>query len=83
MSTAGHFTADCTAVVIGRNTCWRLLLVTGIKPSRTACHTCPETLALLREPKIHIRADETRAAVALYNKLADEGAVSGLFHPIC
>src|SRR6185503_8058226 len=42
--------------------------------------TCPETLALLQERGIPVHVEETRAAVALYNKLAQDRAVGGLFH---
>ena len=42
--------------------------------------TCPETLAYLRGKGITVHVDETNAAVALYNKLAETQAVGGLFH---
>src|SRR5512138_1901964 len=42
--------------------------------------TCPETLALLRDRQIPVHVEETRAAVALYNKLAEDAPVGGLFH---
>ena len=45
--------------------------------------TCSETLALLRERQILVHLEETRAAVALYNKLAEEVQVGGLFHSTC
>jgi hypothetical protein len=45
--------------------------------------TCPETLALLRERGICVHVEETRAAVALYNELAANHAVGGLFHSTC
>jgi hypothetical protein len=45
--------------------------------------TCPETLALLRERRIPVHVEETRAAVALYNRLAEETLVGGLFHSTC
>jgi hypothetical protein len=45
--------------------------------------TCPETLALLRERRVSVHVEETRAAVALYNRLAAEIAVGGLFHSTC
>jgi hypothetical protein len=45
--------------------------------------TCPETLALLRERGIPVHVEETRAAVALYNKLAADKPVGGLFHSTC
>lgn len=45
--------------------------------------TCPETLALLRERGIPVHVEETRAAVALYNRLAAGTPVGGLFHSTC
>lgn len=45
--------------------------------------TCPETLAYLHDKGITVHVDETKAAVALYNKLADSEAVGGLFHSTC
>ena len=45
--------------------------------------TCPETLALLRDRQIPVHVEETRAAVALYNKLAEDAPVGGLFHSTC
>jgi hypothetical protein len=45
--------------------------------------TCLETLALLRERGIPVHVEETRAAVALYNQLASETPVGGLFHSTC
>jgi hypothetical protein len=45
--------------------------------------TCPETLALLRDRGIPVHVEETRAAVELYNKLAEEAQVGGLFHSTC
>ena len=45
--------------------------------------TCPETLELLRDRGIPVHVEETRAAVALYNKLAEAHAVGGLFHSTC
>ena len=45
--------------------------------------TCPETLALLRDRGIPVHVEETRAAVELYNKLAEEARVGGLFHSTC
>jgi len=45
--------------------------------------TRPETLAMLRSRGIPVHVEETRAAVALYNKLAEEHAVGGLFHSTC
>jgi hypothetical protein len=48
-----------------------------------ALRTCPETLALLRDREIPVYVEETRAAVALYNKLAEDTQVGGLFHSTC
>jgi hypothetical protein len=45
--------------------------------------TCPETLELLRDRGIRVHVEETRAAVALYNELAGDHAVGGLFHSTC
>jgi len=45
--------------------------------------TCPETLELLRRRGITIHVRETRAAVALYNRLAGDQPVGGLFHSTC
>jgi hypothetical protein len=45
--------------------------------------TCPETLEMLRKRGIAVHIEETRAAVALYNQLAKQHAVGGLFHSTC
>lgn len=45
--------------------------------------TCPETLALLQDRNIPVHVEETRAAVELYNRLAETEAVGGLFHSTC
>lgn len=45
--------------------------------------TCPETLEFLRERHISVHVEETRAAVELYNRLAETQAVGGLFHSTC
>ncbi len=45
--------------------------------------TCPETLAYLRERGIPVHVEETRAAVELYNRLAQTEPVGGLFHSTC
>src|SRR5262245_28188851 len=45
--------------------------------------TCPETLALLNERGIPVHVAETRAAAALYNRLAADTPVGGLFHSTC
>jgi len=48
-----------------------------------ALKTCPATLDLLRERGIPVHVAETRAAVALYNRLASLQRVGGLFHSTC
>ena len=45
--------------------------------------TCPETLDLLRARGVAVHIEETRAAVALYNQLAELYDVGGLFHSTC
>ena len=45
--------------------------------------TCPATLELLSGRGIVVHVLETRAAVALYNELAQARAVGGLFHSTC
>ena len=45
--------------------------------------TCPETLELLRQSGVEVHVEETRAAVQLYNRLADTRPVGGLFHSTC
>jgi hypothetical protein len=45
--------------------------------------TCPETLELLRQRGIPVHVEETRAAVELYNRLAETERVGGLFHSTC
>jgi len=45
--------------------------------------TCPETLRLLQDRGIRVYVEETKAAVDLYNKLAEKEAVGGLFHSTC
>lgn len=61
----------CTVVVLSRGMERRLELA-------------PETRAYLRERGITLVVDETREAVARYNRLAESGAlVGGLFHSTC
>ena len=48
-----------------------------------ALRTCPETLQMLRNKGIPVHVEETKAAVALYNKLAGTELVGGLFHSTC
>jgi hypothetical protein len=38
---------------------------------------------MLRTRGIRVHVEETRAAVALYNELAKQQAVGGLFHSTC
>lgn len=45
--------------------------------------TCPETLDLLSARGVAVHVEETRAAVALYNQLAELHNVGGLFHSTC
>ena len=45
--------------------------------------TCPETLQMLDESGIPVHVEETRTAVKLYNKLAKDKLVGGLFHSTC
>lgn len=45
--------------------------------------TCPETLTMLEERGIPVHVEETRAAVSLYNRLAETQPVGGLFHSTC
>ncbi len=44
---------------------------------------CPETLELLRSRGVTFHDAETKAAVELYNKLAEAELVGGLFHSTC
>ena len=49
-----------------------------------ALHTADETLKLLKLRGIRFHIEKTKAAVALYNQLAETGAqVGGLFHSTC
>jgi hypothetical protein len=43
----------------------------------------PATLRYLEERGVDVRVAETREAVKLYNELADEVSVAGLFHSTC
>jgi len=49
----------------------------------TRLKVCPETLELLRREGIAAHVLSTGKAVALYNQLAGERAVGGLFHSTC
>src|SRR6266545_7181230 len=42
---------------------------------RLALQTCPETLKMLRNKGVRVHIEETRAAVELYNKLAEHEQV--------
>ena len=46
-------------------------------------HVDPATLSLLDQRSITVHVAETRAAVALYNELAETTPVGGLFHSTC
>jgi len=45
--------------------------------------TCPETFELLAGLGIPVYVEESRAAVQLYNELAQTKLVGGLFHSTC
>ena len=45
--------------------------------------TAPETIAFLEEKEVPFHIEETKAAVELYNRLAQTQAVGGLFHSTC
>jgi hypothetical protein len=45
--------------------------------------TCPETLEMLKMRGVPVQVAETRAAVALYNELAETRPTGGLFHSTC
>lgn len=46
-------------------------------------HVDDSTLSYLKEKGVAVHVAETREAVAIYNKLARETAVGGLFHSTC
>jgi len=47
-------------------------------------HTCPETEALLHSREIDYYIEETKEAVALFNRLTEQGKnVGGIFHSTC
>ena len=50
---------------------------------RLALHTSPETIALLERRGVEVHVKETKEGVELYNRLAEEHAVGGLFHSTC
>jgi hypothetical protein len=45
--------------------------------------TMPETVRLLEDSGAEVHILETTAAAELYNRLADDTAVGGLFHSTC
>lgn len=46
--------------------------------------TCPETLQTLQDKNIRVYVEETKAAVEIYNQLAEkQELVGGLFHSTC
>jgi hypothetical protein len=46
-------------------------------------HVDPDTSRYLEERSVEVHAVETREAVKIYNDLADQVAVAGLFHSTC
>jgi hypothetical protein len=46
-------------------------------------HVDPATLTLLQDRSVAVHVVETRDAVKIYNELADDAAVGGLFHSTC
>ena len=50
---------------------------------RMALKTSPETLELLKKRGVTVYVKETKEAVNLYNELAGDHAVGGLFHSTC
>lgn len=60
----------CRVVVLSRGQLGRL-------------RTCPETLETLRRAGVTVHVEETSAAVATYNRLAETEPVGGLFHSTC
>lgn len=60
----------CTVIVLSRGMELRL-------------QTMPETLKVLEDNGIEVHIEETTAAVALYNTLAQTKLVGGLFHSTC
>ena len=59
----------------------RVIVLTRVM--QLALQTCPETLRMLQEQGIPVHVEETRAAVELYNRLAETEPVGGLFHSTC
>ena len=50
---------------------------------RLALKTSPETIELLNKRGVTVHVKETNEAVELYNELARDHAVGGLFHSTC
>jgi hypothetical protein len=49
-----------------------------------ALQTAPETIGFLKRRRVPFHAEETKAAVTLYNRLSEAGEqVGGLFHSTC
>ena len=48
-----------------------------------ALQTCPETLQVLRDKGVTYYIEESKAGAELYNRLAQDEAVGGLFHSTC
>ena len=48
-----------------------------------ALKTSPKTLEMLKQRGITVYVKETKEAVEIYNRLAEENAVGGLFHSTC
>lgn len=48
-----------------------------------ALKTSPKTLEMLKKRSITVYVKETKEAVEIYNRLAEENAVGGLFHSTC
>lgn len=48
-----------------------------------ALKTSPKTLEVLKKRSITVYVKETKEAVEIYNRLAEENAVGGLFHSTC
>jgi hypothetical protein len=63
-----------------RHGCQIIILTRGME---LVLQTCPETLEYLHEKGITVYVEETKAAVEIYNKLAETEAVGGLFHSTC
>ncbi len=57
-----------------------VILTRGMK---LMLQTCPETLGFLDRQGIAVHVKETKEAVALYNQLAKQETVGGLFHSTC